>query len=193
MPSAARRSPATRRRRRGWPRSSDWACASTCSTRTLRLHDLVREALLAELTQSDPARLAELRRRAADTEPDPVRRIGWLLQAGDTSAAERLAFDHLPPLIVTAGPAQALHLSGQFPPESRQRSPALAYVRALVHWAQWDFHAMLGQFERAVAGFEARGDNERSRLARAQRAMSIMAVGRLARPPPRWRGCAARR
>jgi LuxR family maltose regulon positive regulatory protein len=148
-------------------------------TRTLRLHDLVREALLAELTQSDPARLAELRRRAADTEPDPVRRIGWLLQAGDTSAAERLAFDHLPPLIVTAGPAQALHLSGPFPPESRQRSPELAYVRALAHWAQWDFHAMLGQFERAVAGFEARGDNERGRLARAQRAMALMAVGRL--------------
>jgi LuxR family maltose regulon positive regulatory protein len=147
--------------------------------RTLRLHDLVREALLARLAQSDPLRAAALRRRAADAEPDPVRRLGWLLQAGDAAAAARLAFDHLPQLIVTAGPAQALHLIGQFPPEARERSPELAYVRALAHWAQWDFHAMLGQFERAVAGFGQHGDDERGRLARAQRAMAIMAAGRL--------------
>ncbi len=148
-------------------------------SRTLRLHDLIREALLARLAQTDPQRLAALRRRAADTEPDPVRRLGWLLQAGDAAAAERLAFDHLPQLIVIAGPAQALHLIGQFPPESRDRSPELAYARALAHWAQWDFHGMLGQFERAVAGFGQRGDDERGRLARAQRAMAIMAAGRL--------------
>ena len=147
--------------------------------RTLRLHDLVREALLARLAQTDPQRLAQLRRRAADSEPDPVRRLGWLLQAGDVEAGARLAFDHLPALIVTAGPAQALHLIGQFPLPARERSPELAYVAALAHWAQWDFHAMLGQFERAVAGFAARHDDERGQLARAQRAMAIMAAGRL--------------
>jgi LuxR family maltose regulon positive regulatory protein len=146
---------------------------------TLRLHDLAREALLARLAQSDPQRLAQLRRRAADTEPDPVRRIGALLQAGDAAAAEALAFEHLPTLIVTAGPAQALHLIGQFPAPVRARSPELAYVRALAHWAQWDFHAMLGQFEQAAAGFAARGDGERRTLARAQRAMGMMAWGRL--------------
>jgi LuxR family maltose regulon positive regulatory protein len=68
---------------------------------------------------------------------------------------------------------------GQFPAPSRARSPELAYVAALAHWAQWDFNAMLGQFERAVAGFAAAGDDERSRLARAQRAMAMMARGLL--------------
>jgi LuxR family maltose regulon positive regulatory protein len=146
--------------------------------RSLRLHDLFRDALLARLQQSDPRRLAGLQRRAADTEPDPVRRIGWLLQAGDVSAAEQLAFDQLPSLIVTAGPTAALHVIAQFPPAAKE-SPALAYVRALANWARWDFHAMLAQFERAAAGFAARGDAQRGRLARAQRVMGLIAYGRI--------------
>jgi LuxR family transcriptional regulator, maltose regulon positive regulatory protein len=148
-------------------------------TRTLRLHDLVRDALLARLSHLDPQRFAMLRRRAADTEPDPLRRIGWLLQAGDVAAAERLAFEHLPALIVTAGAGAALHTVGQFPADVRERSPELAYVRALAFWSQWDFRGMLGQFERAVAGFSARGDRESGQLARAHRVLALMTQGRL--------------
>jgi LuxR family transcriptional regulator, maltose regulon positive regulatory protein len=148
-------------------------------TRTLRLHDLVRDALQARLAQTEPERLSALRRRAADTEPDPIRRIGGLLQSGDTAAAEKLAFETLPTLIVTAGASAALHVVGQFPADLRERSPQLSYVRALAYWSQWNFRGMLVQFERAVAGFAARADSAGGQHARVQRVMALMTQGRL--------------
>ena len=67
--------------------------------RTLRLHDLFRDALLQRLHQHDPQLLAEMRRRAADTEPDPIRRITLLLDAGELDAAAKLVFEHVPPML----------------------------------------------------------------------------------------------
>ena len=80
-------------------RSSASVCSSTCSTRrcgTLRLHDLFRAALQQRLALEAPARLAMLRERAAETERDPVRRVGFLLSAGRLDAAAELALIHLP-------------------------------------------------------------------------------------------------
>jgi len=147
--------------------------------RTLRLHDLFREALQQRLLQLDAPRLAELRRRAAAAEADPVRRIGLLLQAGEADAAARLAFDQLPRLIVTAGPASAQHVLNQFPPSVRDRSAELAFVRAMSCWALWDFPGMLAQLERAARGFEAGSLHEQLQLARVHSTMALMALGRV--------------
>ncbi|HSJ98010.1 MAG TPA: AAA family ATPase, partial [Myxococcota bacterium] len=80
--------------------------------RALRLHDLFRDAMQQRLALRDPGLLLESRRRAAATEPDPVRRIALLLEAGDLEAAARLAFEHIPATLVTAGPSAAVGLLG---------------------------------------------------------------------------------
>lgn len=150
-------------------------------TRTLRLHDLVRDALLARLSHLDPQRFAMLRRRAAETEPDPIRRIGWLLQAGELAAAEQLAIDALPAMIVTAGPAAALHVVAQFPAAARDRAPELGYVRALANWAQsWDFQAMNTLMDQAARAFAQRGDTAREQAALAHASIALIGLGRMA-------------
>ncbi len=146
---------------------------------TLRLHDLFRDALVRTLAQRDPAALAEARRLAARTEPDPIRRIALLLDAGEAEQAAALVHAHVPGMVARQGPARALHLIGRFPPEFRERSPELQFVRGLVAWVHWDFPEMLAFFERAETGFAARGDVDAALLARAFRATGLIPMGRL--------------
>lgn len=147
--------------------------------RTLRLHDLLRETMQRRLALQRPALLAELRARAAATEPDPVRRIAMLLEAGRHDEAAQLVFAHVPSIVVTAGPATAQHLIGQFPASFRERSPDLAFVLGLSGWVDWNFADMLNCFERAERGYAAAGDDERTLLARAYRATILIALFRL--------------
>ena len=146
-------------------------------THTLRLHDLFRDALLARLQQRDPPALADARRLAAETEADPVRRIGLLLDAGDAAQAAQLVLAHVPAMIATDGPATATHLIGRFPPALRDTAPELQFVRGGIAWAAWDFPAMLAAYGRAEAGFAARGDRDNELLARGFRATGLIAMG----------------
>lgn len=147
--------------------------------RTLRLHDLLRDALQQRFALERPALLRELRARAADTETDPVRRIGLRLDAEDYAAAARDVYEHVPAMVATSGTATARNLIERFPPEFRAGSPELALVRGLVAWVHWDFRAMLAAFERAENGFIAAGDNASALYARAYRATGLIAHGRL--------------
>jgi LuxR family maltose regulon positive regulatory protein len=147
--------------------------------RTLRLHDLLRDALQQRLAFERPALLAELRARAAATEPDPLRRITMLVGAGAYDEAADLAFRHVPSIVVTAGPATAQHVIGQFPASYRERSPDLAYVLGVGGWIDWNFASMLDWFERAEQGYAAAGNEERRLIARAYRATVLLARLRL--------------
>lgn len=145
----------------------------------LRLHDLFREALLRVLGERDPEALADARRRAAASEPDPIRRIGLLLDAGEIEAAAALVYEHGPAMVAHSGPAPATHLIARFPAPFRERAPELQFVRGLVAWVHWDFPGMLACFERADAGFAARGDHDDALLACAFRATGLIPMGRL--------------
>ena len=147
--------------------------------RTLRLHDLLRDALQQRLAFERPALLVELRARAAATEPDPVRRITMLVGSGRYDEAADLVFAHVPSIVATAGPATARHLIGQFPAAYREQSPDLAYVRGVSGWVDWSFAAMLDCFDRAERGYAAAGNDERRLLARAYRATVLLALFRL--------------
>ena len=146
--------------------------------RTLRLHDLFREALQHRLSVRNPSLLENMRRAAAHTEPDPLRRIPWLIEVGELAPAAALAFQVLPPLIVTSGPPGPLHVLGQFPQAFREASPELMMVRGLIGWVSWDFAAMHEHFARAEAGFAARGDADLADLARGYRATVLVTLGR---------------
>ena len=88
-------------------------------------------------------------------------------------------FAHVPSIVATAGPATAQHLIGLFPASYRERSPDLAYVLGLGGWVDWNFASMLDCFERAERGYGAAGHEERRFLARAYRAMVLIALFRL--------------
>jgi LuxR family transcriptional regulator, maltose regulon positive regulatory protein len=145
----------------------------------LRLHDLFREALLRVLAERDPAALADARRLAAATEPDPIRRMALLLDAGELEQAAALVHEHGPAMVARSGPAPATHLIARFPAPLRERAPELQFVRGLVAWVHWDFPGMLACFERAEAGFAARGDTDDALLACAFRATGLIPMGRL--------------
>ena len=87
------------------------------SERTLVLHDLFREALHEQLRRRFPDELPQLLQRAAASEPDPLRRVGYLLRAGDWAAAERALTTSAPELFVNGGGGEVQRLVGQFPAE----------------------------------------------------------------------------
>lgn len=147
--------------------------------RTLRLHDLFREALQQRLRMRDPGLFTQVRRLAAATEPDPARRIELLVEVGDLEEAARLALAHVPATIVRSGPATANHILLQFPAAFRDASPEIALVRGLLGWVHWDFAAMREHFERAEAGFAAAGNRDRELLARGYHATILIALGRI--------------
>jgi LuxR family maltose regulon positive regulatory protein len=146
--------------------------------RTLRLHDLLREAMQQHLALRDAKLLDELRRRAASTEPDPVRRAMLLLDVGAVDEAAGLARSHVPALVATGGAATAQNLIDRFPAAYRERSPELWFVRGLVRWFHWDFAGMMSCMERAAGGFAARDDHEDAQFARAYQAHALISLGR---------------
>jgi LuxR family maltose regulon positive regulatory protein len=148
-------------------------------TRTLRLHDLFRDALQQQLRLRQPERFAELRQRVAETEPDWKRRVTLLLELGEAGRAAAVMFTHAPALTATTGHASTEHLIGQFPAAFRERSPELAFLRGLTSWTNWDFPGMHASLERAAAGFAATGDTGRTQLAQAFLAHALLTLGRI--------------
>jgi LuxR family maltose regulon positive regulatory protein len=132
---------------------------------TLRLHDLFRDCLDDRLRREGPGELPELLVRAAQSESDPVRRMGYLLRAGDWHAAERELSSLTPELLVRGEISLVLRLWGQFPAELRASSPQLQLSRCITAWAQWDWPSMREAALKAVDGFAALGDEPMRRRA----------------------------
>lgn len=149
-------------------------------TPVLRLHDLFRDALQERLRQRDPARLRNLRRRAAATETDPLRRIAMLIAADDLEEAAVLALAEVPERLARNGPASVRHLLQSFPAEFRESSPQLLLVRGLAGWVGWEFDLMLELFERARRAFVAAGNTHGADLASTYSAHGLVMAGRLA-------------
>src|SRR5204862_6354038 len=110
--------------------------------------------------------------RAADTEPDLVRRIGYLARAGDWDRAEQLLYEQGPGLVARGAVVAALRLLDQFTATMREQSPLLAHLRGLCAWAHWDLLTMCQSLERAARGHLQRGDG-----VAAQRAQLLVVLG----------------
>ncbi|HIV73178.1 MAG TPA: LuxR C-terminal-related transcriptional regulator [Candidatus Aquabacterium excrementipullorum] len=139
---------------------------------TLTLHDLLRDCLDERLRQELPHELDAILRRAAATEPDPVRRIAYLARAQAWVDAEQTLHELGPRLIAEGGAAQVRRLIGQFPPEAQQRSPRLAHLLGLCAWAHWDLLTMYSALAQAATGHAQAGD-----LAASQRAKALKVIG----------------
>ncbi len=132
---------------------------------TLRLHDLFRDCLDDRLRRESPHELAGLLARAAQTEDDPVRRMGYLLRAGDWPSAERELSALAPQLLTHGEIALMQRLIGQFPDDLRQQSAPLQLVRCVAAWAQWDWAPMLDAALKAVEIYARLGDERMRRSA----------------------------
>lgn len=146
--------------------------------RSLRLHDLFREALQHRLGVERPALLVTLRRRAAASEPDPLRRVALLLEAGEPRAAAAALYEHGPQALPLAGTAAIEQLIARFGEPAGAEAAPLHHLRGLIAWVRWDFPAMLAHFEAAERGFAALGAAAGAQLARAYRATALITRGR---------------
>lgn len=124
----------------------------------LKLHDLFRDFLEDRLMRGDATGVRSLLGRAADTEPDPARRIGYRLRAGDWAHAEAELQPLLREWLSFGLVAQAQRMLDAFPAAWRERSPAWWMLQALCAWARWDFAAMDGASATALRLARQHGD-----------------------------------
>lgn len=143
--------------------------------RTLVLHDLFREALQARLAQRLPGELPTLLHRAAAGETDPLRRVGYLQQAGDWAGAEEALDDAAPTIFLHSGPGDVERMLAQFGAEWRAQSVvlhALAVGAALLRW-DWDAVARHGA---QVAALPWPPDEAPRRRAARERTLAVHAM-----------------
>ena len=125
---------------------------------TLRLHDLFRDFLRDRLRREMADELPTLYRRAAAGETDMLRRIGFLIGAGDWSEAEETLRDAGATIIATVGVAPVLRLLDKFPAEAQRSSANLLYMRCLAAWSRWDWPTMREAGAAAAAAFSRLGE-----------------------------------
>ena len=145
-----------------------FATALDAQERTLVLHDLFRDALLARQALKLPGEAPELLRRAAAGESDPLRRIGYLLRAGDWALAEDALDAAAPELLLHGGGGEVLRLVEQFPPA--HHSARLCRLAATTCGLRWQWIEMARWAEQGVRLALAAGD--RPELQRAQAALA---------------------
>lgn len=123
--------------------------------RTLRLHDLFREALQTRLERERPERFAAVLARAAATESDPLRRVGWLQRGGAWDEAEAALTEAADELIASGAAAAVRALFERFPAARRTASARMQMILARV---RWDWDTAIDATARAAASFAAQGD-----------------------------------
>jgi LuxR family transcriptional regulator, maltose regulon positive regulatory protein len=150
--------------------------------RTLKLHDLFRDALQAERERLPQSEQDALWRRAADSEPDITRRFHYLMQARAHDAAVQALTKAAPAL--AAGMIDAVReMLARLPPELLAQSPDVALLRGMVAWeVSMDLEAMLGHMKHAARAFAARGDAAGNDLARAYAALAVNGMSPIGAP-----------
>ncbi len=149
------------------------------SERTLRLHDLFRDFLEEQLHHRYSDELPRLLQRAAASEANPIRRIGYLVRAGEWEGAQHELANATPALLLNGAGSQVLRLLDLFPAALRQESPLLSFVFGLYAWPYFDWEPMRDAMKRAADGFSAQGSATQAQQARTFEAMALLNLGRL--------------
>ena len=148
-------------------------------TLTLRLHDLFRDFLEDRLRRDHAAEYGALLERAAEHEPDVVRRVNLLLRAGAWTSAERALVQAAPMLLVAGAGHQMLRLVEHFPAEQRESSPLLAFVRGLCAWPRFQWVTMQRTMARAAEGFGRAGATMQHAQAATFEIVALTGMGRV--------------
>lgn len=155
-----------------------FATSLATADRTLVLHDLFRAALEARLARRLPDEIGALLHRAAASEPDAARRIGYLLRARDWAGAEAALAAAAPDLFVGGGAGEVQRLVEQFDAGWRATSARLARLAGTVALLRWDWPAMERHFRAAMAHAAAAGDVDERQQAQSLLPMALYAMDR---------------
>jgi len=145
--------------------------------RTLCLHDLFRDCLDDRLRRERPQELVELLKRAARSDDDPARRIGYLLRAGAWEEAEQVLGEVGADLLTAGAVSTVQRFVEQFPAEFRDQAPLLQLVRGLVGWARWDWPSMCEATQLAAQGFARRGERNLELRALSYHVIALSGLG----------------
>jgi LuxR family maltose regulon positive regulatory protein len=146
---------------------------------TLRLHDLFRDFLRDRFRREMAEELPLLHRRAAAGETDLLRKIGFLVGAGDWSEAEAMLGEVGTTILATGGVAPMLRLLEKFPAEAKRSSPLLLHLRSYAAWSRWEWPTMRETAAAARAAFAAAGDARSSpRVATTRRSRASRSIRR---------------
>ena len=146
--------------------------------RTLKLHDLFRDALVHRMRLERRDEWLALMARAAALESDPVRRQALLLAAQRLEeAAARLRQTSLR-LMFEGGVQTVVRLSEQFPPEFARTSADLQQVAGYAKWRVWRNAEADHHLQAAEVLYRARGDEASARLSAWRRAAMLAGIGR---------------
>ncbi len=145
---------------------------------TLRLHDLFRDFLRDRLRREMADELPQLHRRAAAGETDLLRKIGFLVGAGDWSEAEAMLGEVGTTILATGNVAAVLRLLEKFPAEARRSSPLLLHIRAYAAWSRWDWPTMRETAAAARAAFAAAGDARSAWRSGVYESIALVTAGR---------------
>ncbi|MCP5272707.1 MAG: transcriptional regulator [Burkholderiaceae bacterium] len=144
---------------------------------TLRLHDLLRDALEHRLQRQPGDRLRQQLCRAAESEPDPVRRMAYWLRAERWAEAARELHLQSYALLTASQTGTVLRWLERFPSSVSHALPDLHLVRTLVAWMHWRWPDMVASAHAAEAGFAAAGRPLEAMAARAYAALALRASG----------------
>jgi LuxR family maltose regulon positive regulatory protein len=146
---------------------------------TLALHALFRDCLEDRLARESPGEVPQLLRRAADSEPDTQRRIGYLLRAGEYGLAQAVLEETAPGLIGEGAIDSVLRLLDQFPSAWRQHAAALDFAEGVACWAHWSFARMADAMRRAEKAYRLAGDETAAQRSLAYHAIALCGQGRM--------------
>ena len=147
--------------------------------RTLRLHDLFRDALQERLRLDRPDEWRARLQRAASTETDPIRSQALWLAAGCEAQAAQALLAAAPTLNLGGAAQTALRLCAAFSPSFAATSAELQIVLGLTKQTVWQLNDAERHYAAAQALYRERGEAAAEHVAIARRAAVLAALGRL--------------
>jgi LuxR family transcriptional regulator, maltose regulon positive regulatory protein len=147
--------------------------------RSLRLHDLFRDALQDRLRVDRPQLWRECLQRAARREPDPVQAQALWLAAGCETEAAQALLDAAPRLNLGGAAPTVLRLCAAFAPAYAAASAELQHALGLAKQTVWQLNDAERHYASAHALYQARGAAAHCDLLAARRAAVLAALGRL--------------
>lgn len=146
--------------------------------RTLRLHDLFRDALQERLRRERPEQWRVCLQRAANAETDPLRRqAAWLAAGCEVQAAQAL-LAAAPSMNLGGSVRTLLRLCTAFTPSFAASSPELQKTLGLAKQTVWQLQDAERHYVAAQALYRDRGDVVEEQIAIARRAAILGALGR---------------
>lgn len=144
---------------------------------TLRLHDLFRDALEHRLARERPQDLPGLLERAARSEPDDTRRLGYWIRGRHWDEAARELLRQTYELLTASQSAAVERWLAQFPEALQGSQPDLLTVRALLGWMHWRWADMVNAALAAESAYESAGRHLEAITARAYAVLALRGGG----------------